>query len=54
MARPRCSRHVHSGPQDLRPDGRCIWCSREAQRNYRIRCRDARRRLVAIEAALAV
>lgn len=50
----RCTRHVHRGPEDYRPDGRtCIHCQREAQKRYRQGLRDARRRLAAIEAALA-
>lgn len=49
-----CTRHVHRGPADFRPDGRtCIHCSREAQKRYRESCRDARRRLAQIEAVLA-
>lgn len=49
-----CTRHVHRGPQDRRPDGRCAFCQREAQRRYRESCRDARRRLRDVEALLAV
>lgn len=46
----RCTRHVHRGPDDFRPDGRCIHCSREAQRNYRERCRAALREMKAAQA----
>ena len=54
MPANRCTRHVHRGPEDYRPDGRtCIHCSREAQRAYLAKCRDARRRLAVIKAALA-
>lgn len=42
MPANRCTRHVHRGPQDFRPDGRCIHCSREAQRDYRKRRREAK------------
>lgn len=41
----RCTRHEHRGPQDFRPNGRCLYCCREAEHRYRISCRDARRRL---------
>lgn len=48
MPTRRCTRHVHRGPEDYRPDGRtCIHCSREAQRRYRARCRNALRTLKA-------
>jgi hypothetical protein len=47
-----CTRHTRRGPEDYR-NGRCIYCQREAQRRYARSCRDARRRLKAIEAALA-
>lgn len=43
-----CTRHVHRGPLDRRPDGRCIHCQREAQKRYRVSCRDARRQLKAM------
>jgi hypothetical protein len=46
-------RHSINGPADLRPNGRCIHCSREAQKKYRQSCRDARKRLQAIEALIA-
>lgn len=46
-----CTRH----PRDnVRPDGRCRYCRTEAQKRYVRAGRDARRRLAAIEAALAV
>lgn len=37
MVAVRCTRHEHRGPQDYRPDGRCIHCQREAQRRYQSR-----------------
>lgn len=40
-----CTRHVHRGPQDYRPNGRCAHCQREAQKRYRTTCRDALRLL---------
>ncbi|ULN42896.1 hypothetical protein MI149_07330 [Mycolicibacterium crocinum] len=48
-----CTRHTRRGPEDYR-QGRCIHCQREAQRRYAKSCRDARRKLRQIEAALAV
>lgn len=42
MPAHRCTRHVHRGPQDYRPDGRCIHCSRETQTAYRKRRREAK------------
>jgi hypothetical protein len=53
MPAKACTRHVHRGPQDRRPDGRCIHCQREAQKRYRDACRDARRRLAAIQELIA-
>lgn len=41
----RCTRHEHRGPQDFRPNGRCLYCSREADQRYRRSCRDALRQL---------
>ena len=49
---PACTRHVHRGPEDFRPDGRCVHCSRENQSNYRRGLREAREQLDAIRAAL--
>jgi len=46
----QCTRH----PRDnVRPDGRCRYCRTEAQKRYIRSCIAARRRLTAIEAALA-
>lgn len=52
MPAHRCNIHPDRGPQDRRPDGRCIHCSRDRQREYRARCREQIRRYRAIEAAL--
>jgi hypothetical protein len=48
-----CTRHIHRGPEDYRPSGACIHCSREGQRAYGKSCRAARRRLKAIEALMS-
>lgn len=48
---PRCTRHEHRGPQDFRPNGRCLHCSREAVQRYQRSCRDARRLLKEIGTA---
>lgn len=53
MPAAACTRHARRGPQDRRPDGRCIHCQREAQKRYRDACRDARRRLAAIQELIA-
>jgi hypothetical protein len=53
MPAPRCTRHVHRGPQDFRPSGRCVHCAREAQKRYRRSCQEARHKLRALEALLA-
>lgn len=53
MPAHRCDRHVRRGPEDYRPNGRCAHCAREASRKYGQKCREARRRLAAIEALIA-
>lgn len=45
-----CTRHDRA---DVRPDGRCPHCRRAAGRRYAQSCRDARKRLAAIEALIA-
>lgn len=43
----RSGRHAIRSSADLRPDGRCIRCSRATQNAYRVRCREALRTLKA-------
>jgi hypothetical protein len=45
--------HPIRGPRDLRSNRQCVLCSRRNESEYRRRCRDARRRLAAIEALIA-
>jgi hypothetical protein len=46
--------HEIRSSADRRPNnGGCIHCSRTSQSRYQAQCRAARRRLAAIEAALA-
>jgi hypothetical protein len=51
--RCRSGRHVIRDPHDRVSNGACRRCAYENQAAYRHSCRDARRRLRAIEAALA-
>jgi hypothetical protein len=50
----RSGRHLIKSSQDRRANGGCAQCARANQRRYGARCRDARRRLTAIEAALSL
>ena len=50
----KCTNHDHRVPNDITPAGRCRACVKEAQRRYGKSCRDAKRKLSAIEAALAL
>jgi hypothetical protein len=50
MPAHRCQRH----PEHRRRNGRCLDCRSEANSRYSRSCIDARHRLRAIEAALAV
>jgi hypothetical protein len=55
MSMCRNGLHQIRGPQDRRPGSKtCIRCSRASQVKYQARCRDARKRLAVIEAALSL
>lgn len=49
----RSGRHEISQPSHRRSNGHCAGCARENESKYRRSCRDARRRLAAIEALIA-
>lgn len=51
--RCRSGRHVIRGPQDRRSHGGCAGCARESEARYRRSCRNARKRLAAIQDLIA-
>jgi hypothetical protein len=46
-----CTRHIRR-PEDIRPDGRCVHCRREAGRRYSRSCVEARRKVRRFEALI--